>query len=82
MSVHIPEPYRALARLALDSGWAITRCGSGHLRWAPPGGGAPVFTPASPSDGRGVRNVRAKLRRAGLTEGKAARHARHHHPRH
>ncbi|HUK68234.1 MAG TPA: hypothetical protein VLW50_05695 [Streptosporangiaceae bacterium] len=69
--IKIPEAYRELARLATASGWTITRCGSGHLRWAPPDGRC-VFTPATPTDGRGVWNVRAKLRRAGLGDRNAA----------
>jgi hypothetical protein len=69
--MRVPEPYRALARLAHDAGWKITRCGSGHLRWAPPRG-RPVFTPSSPGDVRGFYEVRAKLRRAGLDDRKVA----------
>ena len=69
MSSRVPESYRALAKLARQQGWTITVCGSGHLRWTPPDGRA-VFSPMSPGDGmgRGFRNVRAKLRRAGLDD--------------
>lgn len=65
--VKIPEEYRALAKLARQQGWTITVCGSGHLRWTTPDGRA-VFSPKSPGDGRGIYNVRAKLRRAGLDD--------------
>jgi hypothetical protein len=65
----IPEAYRALARTALRLGWTISRHGSGHLRWLSPSG-AVITTAGSPSDRRSIRNDRARLRRAGLTERK------------
>jgi hypothetical protein len=61
----IPDGLRAMADLARRLEWTITRCGSGHLAWRSPDGTV-VFTASTPSDLRGVRNARAKLRRAGL----------------
>jgi len=61
----LPECYRELARAARAAGWTITRRRGGHLAWRSPSG-AVVFTPASPSDRRSVRNNAAELRRAGL----------------
>jgi hypothetical protein len=61
----IPDAFRAAARRADAAGWTITYRGSGHLAWKPPSGRM-VFTPATPSDPRGMRNALAKLRRAGL----------------
>jgi hypothetical protein len=58
----IPEGLRALA---------ITRTGSGHLRWQHPDG-KHVITPSTPHGGnRSIRNSRAELKRAGLTEERA-----------
>jgi hypothetical protein len=61
----VPEPYRELARRARGAGWRITHTGSGHLAWRPPSGRV-VFTPSTPSSPRGIAEVKAKLRRAGL----------------
>ena len=63
----IPEPLRALARIAVAAGWQITRLGSGHLRWQAPDG-AVVVTASTPGDRRTALNERARLRRAGLRE--------------
>jgi hypothetical protein len=64
----IPEPLRALARTARRAEWSITRTGSGHLRWQHPDG-KHVITPSTPHGGnRSIRNSRAELKRAGLTE--------------
>ena len=68
----VPEPLRTLARTARRSGWVIAHTGSGHLRWTSPEGAA-VITASTPGGGnRSVRNARARLRRAGLTEEKAS----------
>lgn len=61
----IPEPLRHLARIAREAGWAITRAGSGHLRWQSPAGDV-VITSGSPGDRRSALNERSRLRRAGL----------------
>lgn len=64
-ALKLPESYRKLARAARRSGWQITRTGGGHLAWKPPSGRV-IYTPATPSCSRSVRNNRAELRRAGL----------------
>lgn len=58
---------RKLARPALQTGWKPSWTGTGHLRLTPPDGGDPVVMPKSPSDHRGLKNARAKLRRAGVS---------------
>jgi hypothetical protein len=68
--LRIPEPYRALAKLARGAGWVITRTGSGHLRWQPPAGGF-VITSYTPDGKTTVIKDRARLRKAGLDERKA-----------
>lgn len=62
----IPEPLRAMAKLARRLQWTISYTGSGHLRWQPPSGMA-IYTPSTPGGGRSIPNCIAKLRRAGLT---------------
>lgn len=64
-TLKLPESYRKLARAARRSGWQITRTGGGHLAWRAPSG-TTIYTPATPSGPRSVRNNRAELRRAGL----------------
>jgi hypothetical protein len=68
--LRIPEPLRTLAALAHRLEWTVTHTRSGHLRWQAPDG-AYVITASTPGDRRAVRNERARLRRAGLTEGKS-----------
>ena len=51
-------------RACLRAGWRVRR--GKHWIVYPPDGGTPVVFPATPSDRRGVRNLRAALRRAGL----------------
>lgn len=47
--------------------WRVTLTGGGHWRLTHPAG-VSVFAPATPSDSRGLLNVRAKLRRVTATE--------------
>lgn len=61
----IPEPIRGLARAAKKQKWTITYNGSGHLVWTSPTGEAVVMS-STPSDSRFLRQVKAKLRSAGL----------------
>jgi hypothetical protein len=68
----IARCFRPLARLAIGSGWQITRTGGGHLRWRSPRG-AVFFSSATPSDNRAVANFAAYLRRAGLKTGTHAK---------
>lgn len=45
-------------------GWMATLTNGGHWRLASPTGEL-VFCPSTPSDVRAIRNIRARLRRAG-----------------
>lgn len=59
---------RELERLldrASEEGATVQRTGGGHWKVTAPDGST-CYCPATPSDYRGVRNVRAKLRRIGL----------------
>ena len=64
----IPEAFRGAYKAARAARWEITRTGTSHLKWTPPTGELPVFTPATPHGGRhSVENSLSQLRRAGLT---------------
>jgi hypothetical protein len=52
-----------LAKLT-RAGWEARVTGSGHWRLRAPSG-ALIFTASTPSDYRGLANLRARLRRAG-----------------
>lgn len=57
-----------LVTKARRSGWQVSRCNGGHLRFVPPETlpEAPIiFASGSPSDWRAARNLRAMLRRTG-----------------
>jgi hypothetical protein len=56
---------RRLARHAEAHGWTIRHTRDGHLVWIAPTGQR-VVSASTPSDRRGLRNHRARLRRAGL----------------
>jgi predicted RNA binding protein YcfA (HicA-like mRNA interferase family) len=71
MTLRIPEPYRALAKLARRLGWTVSSTRNSHLRWRRPDGHV-VITAGSPSDHRGIRNDKVRLRKAGLNERNAA----------
>lgn len=52
---------------AWDAGWWCVKAGSGHIKCYPPDPEKPMVTlPSSPSDHRGIKNVRRYLRRSGL----------------
>jgi hypothetical protein len=53
-------------RLAERAGWRVDQGGGGHWKWFAPDGRTIIVTPATPGQGRAIRNVRADLRRAGL----------------
>lgn len=55
---------RQLIRLAKKQGWSAELTKGGHVRLTPPNGDYIVMP--SPSDWRGIRNAKARLRRAGL----------------
>lgn len=47
-------------------GFTITPTRNSHYKWYPPNGGPVIFSPSTPSDYRGLKNLEAQLRRAGL----------------
>lgn len=57
---------RDVAAAALEQGWVIESTAGGHLKWTPPNGKFPVFTPATSSDWRGRKNALSDLRKRGL----------------
>ena len=57
---------RNLMACAESQGWTVTRTGGDHYRWQGPCGQL-VFSASTPSDRRGLSNLRATLRREGLT---------------
>jgi predicted RNA binding protein YcfA (HicA-like mRNA interferase family) len=63
--VRIPKVYADLASLAKAQGWVLSVTRGGHIRWQGPDGRV-VFSPASPSEPRGLHNFRSQLRHAGL----------------
>lgn len=58
-------PLKRLKRLAREAGWTVEQTRNGHLRWTSPSG-ARVTSAGTGSDSRGVLNLVADLRRAGL----------------
>lgn len=53
-----------LIAICVRAGWTCERSGGGHWRLRSPSG-ALVFCPSTPSDARGLLNLRAKLRQKG-----------------
>ncbi len=65
--IRIADPrLRALAKVAIASGWQIRPTGSGHLQLYREGHESITFSKASLSDRRAWLNVRAKAKRAGI----------------
>lgn len=64
--MRIPKPLADLYRVAKEQGWRVETSGGNHIRWLPPDGSRPVYSANSTRDNREEKNVRAKLRRAGL----------------
>lgn len=62
------NPYRTLARAAQSQGWTVRRTRGGHWLWTSPTG-TRVVSAGTPGDRRGVLNLRAALKRAGLVLG-------------
>lgn len=54
---------RKLRRALARDGYSIAKTRGGHWRFEHPAMIGPVFAPDTPSDHRGVRNLRAELRR-------------------
>jgi hypothetical protein len=55
-----------IVNVAKGQDWTIAPTRKGHLRFIPPDGGPYVITGSTPSCTRGLLNLRADLRRAGL----------------
>ncbi|QQC64380.1 hypothetical protein [Paraburkholderia ginsengisoli] len=53
---------RPLIEYALREGWDVERTAGGHLKFLKPGL-PPIYTSATASDHRAIRNARAHLRR-------------------
>lgn len=56
--------FKAIMKSAQAQGWTITRSRNNHLRWHSPSGQV-VFSAATPSDHRAIRNHVTMMRRAG-----------------
>lgn len=65
-SLTVPRELRTAYKVALDTGWTVTKTGSGHLKWKSPAG--PMYvTGSTPCAGsRTTKNMLTGLRRAGL----------------
>lgn len=61
----ISKDLRCFARLAVQQGCLLRMRGSGHYELRTPDGKSVFFT-GTPVDRRGVLNVRAEMRRAGI----------------
>lgn len=56
-----------LIQLAVDQDWKVEWTKGGHLRLTPPDPSKPqIFSASTPSDWRGVKNMRARMKRSGL----------------
>lgn len=63
--MRIPKELQGLYRAAREQGWTVETSGGNHIRWLPPSG-RPIYSANTTRDNREEKNVRAKLRRAGL----------------
>lgn len=57
------HPWQDLRIWAEARGWSMRLTNGGHLRWTHASGAGPVYSAASPSDWRALRNVRALMLR-------------------
>lgn len=56
-----------LMRIARDQGWVVEQTKGGHVLFMPADKKfGPIFTSSTPSDWRSEKNLRSRLRRAGL----------------
>ena len=55
-----------IIKKAWEAGWWVERRSSGHVMAYSPDGVGMVCMPSSPSDHRGIRNCRSKMRKYGL----------------
>lgn len=63
MPIH--KDIQVLERTAREQGWQVVITGGDHLKWTGPNGTL-IFSAATPSDFRTIRNLKAKLSKAGL----------------
>lgn len=54
-----------LIKQAEDQGWNVTKRNNGHLKWVSPSGTI-VYSAASPSDNRAIKNITRELRIRGF----------------
>lgn len=58
---------RDIERAAIDQGWKVDRTAKGHPRFTPPDPNQDIIIGSgTPSDVRAIRNLLARLKRAGL----------------
>lgn len=57
---------KQLRIVAEQQGWRVERTNGDHLKWLAPDGGMAIYSPSTPSNARGILNLKAQLRRAGL----------------
>lgn len=62
---NVRRVYGATAHAAAAQGWKIELTQGNHVRWTSPSGRV-IFSAASPSDHRAIRNTVAMLRREGF----------------
>lgn len=56
-----------LFKLAEDQGWTVEWTKKGHVRLTPNDPNMPtIFAASTPSDWRGVKNMKSRMKRAGL----------------
>lgn len=65
----IPRELNDMFKKLLDQGWRVVQTPNNHFKCYPPGGGPFVTTAGTPSDYRAIKNIRARLRRAGALLG-------------
>lgn len=68
MSSARKKEIKRLVALAEEQGWTVEVRRTNHLCFKAPDGESMVFAPATPSDHRSMKNVRAQLRREGLED--------------
>jgi predicted RNA binding protein YcfA (HicA-like mRNA interferase family) len=56
---------KVLEKQALNQGWRVLHSKGGHIKWVAPNGKI-VFTSATPSDNRAIKNIQSNLKSAGL----------------
>lgn len=59
------KDWKDLKRTATRDGWRVITTGRNHLKWLSPDGRTMLFTGATPSDWRAIKNHKANMKRAG-----------------